>query len=395
VVPDLPGVAPGSSSGIFRGRQVVVGGGQNGFGIFFYNGTPGPGNPPIFAAVAPGTTLDPYGNTVSAVVNIGVLSGAHAGFDANGVEYLSDPTGATRILIDPSGTVIEFLDSLGTGHNAPLMTLASAAGTDRFTGAPFPAGINLPGLPLTAGDTVMDVNGIRTYSALPPTLGGLLSSLGVTAQFTDSAGNVVLPGDTSYSNAIVGYSLAMSLQGGTLFVYNAASFAGPWTSLVQIGGLQNDGEMHFQATGGAHLVADTILYKLSDGGFGREIWQDMRPLANSFVGTIANRYPPQYRLAPDGNVEVAGFVQFPPSGGPNFNSITFATVPLHYRPGNNTGHKWPITLETNVTPVGTPCVQVDTSGNFQFHNLPTSGLLSTIASIYGRYPLNATQMLTS
>jgi hypothetical protein len=33
-------------------------------GIFFYNGNPGPGNPPVFSATVPGVTEDPYGNAV-------------------------------------------------------------------------------------------------------------------------------------------------------------------------------------------------------------------------------------------------------------------------------------------------------------------------------------------
>jgi hypothetical protein len=124
-------------------------------------------------------------------------------------------------------------------------------------------------------------------------------------------------------------------------------------------------------------------------------WQDMRPLSNSFIGTVAGRYPPQYRLNPDGTVEVAGFVQLPSSGGPNFNSITFATLPTAYRPNSNSGHKWPCLFETNVAPVGTPHVQVDTSGNLQFHSMPISGMASNTTSIAGRYPLDSSGLITS
>lgn len=306
--------------------------------------------------------------------------------------------GRLVLVFGPSGAVSGvFVYQAGTvpaNGNAPIFW-ATSSSSDPFGNAiPSTAGVSGTGT-FEAGNTLVTPQGVLTYSSLPPTLGGLVSSLGVTAQFTDSAGNVVLPGDSSYSNAIVNYSLANSMQGGTLFVYQATTFAGPWSQLVRIGGLQNDGEMHFAAQGGAHLVADTILYKLANGGFGREIWNDMRPLQNSFVGTITNRYPPQYRLAPDGNVEVAGFVQLPAGATTNFNSITFFTFPAGYIPGNNTGHKWPVAMETNVTPVGTPCVQVDTSGNMQFHNLPTTGMGSNILSIYGRYPLTATQLIIS
>jgi len=159
----------------------------------------------------------------------------------------------------------------------------------------------------------------------------------------------------------------------------------------------------------AHLLATAEIINLTvDGtlevqnaivaapGGVAETWHDMRPLSNSFVGTVSSHYPPQYRLCADGTVEIAGYVQFPPSGGPNFNSVTFFTIPAAYRPSANTGTpKWAVCFETNVTPIGTPCVQVDSSGNFQFHNAPTSGMASVIAGIYGRYPLDSTGVITS
>jgi hypothetical protein len=126
-----------------------------------------------------------------------------------------------------------------------------------------------------------------------------------------------------------------------------------------------------------------------------ETWHDMRPLINSFVGTTANHYPPQYRKLADGNIQIAGNVTFPGVGGPNFNSITFATLPAAYRPTANVGQRWPVSLETNVTPVGTPNVAIDTGGNLQFHNLPGSGLLATIANISGIYPLDNTGVILS
>ncbi len=135
------------------------------------------------------------------------------------------------------------------------------------------------------------------------------------------------------------------------------------------------------------MVADTLWFALDPvAGSGRALWQDMRPLSNSFAGTIAGTWPPQYRLTPAGFVEVIGHVQFPAAGGPNFNSVTFATLPAQYRPG--LAHRWPVAFTTNVTLVGTPFVAIDSAGNLQFHSCPTSGMLGNIASIYGRYPLN-------
>lgn len=123
-----------------------------------------------------------------------------------------------------------------------------------------------------------------------------------------------------------------------------------------------------------------------------ETWHDMRPLQNLFVGTIAGRYPLQYRKTAEGNVEVFGYVQFPPAAG-NYNSVTFATLPAAYRPGSNSGLKGYCNLETNVAPVGTPTVQADTAGNLQFHNTPIAGLNGTIAFVWMRFPLDNTGMI--
>lgn len=116
-----------------------------------------------------------------------------------------------------------------------------------------------------------------------------------------------------------------------------------------------------------------------------ETWHDMRPLLNAFVGTIAGRYPPQYRKTADGTIEIEGFIQLPAA----YNGVTVQTLPPAYRPGSNSGWKGECWAETNVAPVGTPNCQVDAAGNLQLHNLP-GGLVGTIVGIHARYPLNNT-----
>jgi hypothetical protein len=300
--------------------------------------------------------------------------------------------GRLVIVTGPGSAIVGvFVYAQGTVPAAgnPPIFWATSSNTDPFGNAlSATAGVTGSGV-FEAGNTLITPQGILTYSALPPALGGLVSSAGVAAAFTDNAGNAVLKGDSSYDNSIPGFSLATSQQSGTFFIFSAAGPGGPWTQLAKMGGVQNDGETHFQAIGGSHLVADTLWFALAPGGFGREVWNDMRPLSNQFVGTISGRYPPQYKLEADGTVNIGGYVQFPNLGGPNWNGVTFATLPAAYRPSLNTGHKWAVMLETNVAPVGTPNCQIDTSGNIQFHNIPASGLNGTIAAIYGRYPISS------
>jgi hypothetical protein len=106
--------------------------------MFVYNGVPAAGNPPVWQVVAPGVTQDPFGNTVSAIMNVGSLAGAHAGWDANGVEYLANSTGTPVIVLDPNKSLIEILSAgLGSALTASMTT--PAAGTDDF-GASFQGG---------------------------------------------------------------------------------------------------------------------------------------------------------------------------------------------------------------------------------------------------------------
>jgi hypothetical protein len=63
---------------------VVIQGGAPGTGLFLYNGAPGPGNPPVLWAVAPGVTADPFGNPVAAVLGAGDASGPSTQIDATG-----------------------------------------------------------------------------------------------------------------------------------------------------------------------------------------------------------------------------------------------------------------------------------------------------------------------
>jgi hypothetical protein len=122
-----------------------------------------------------------------------------------------------------------------------------------------------------------------------------------------------------------------------------------------------------------------------------ESWHDLRPLSNSFVGTIAGRYPPQYRKTSEGDVEVIGYVQLPAT----YNGVTFANLPAGYRPLSNSGLKGDCWCETNPTSnLGSPNVQADTSGNLQLHNLGT-GLSGTIVGIAMRFPLDNTGLILS
>jgi hypothetical protein len=122
----------------------------------------------------------------------------------------------------------------------------------------------------------------------------------------------------------------------------------------------------------------------------------MRGLLNSFVGTISGQYPPQYRFAGDGYVDVAGYIQTPSGAASNYNGVTFFTAPTAYRPNSNGGHQWTVTGANLVSGTAAPPeVKIDTSGNFQLHFIPTTAFGSVVIGIYGRYPLDSSGLILS
>lgn len=298
---------------------------------------------------------------------------------------------------------------------------AAQAGVDPYGNA-YPQGLNvttgsITGVTFNGTNFVINSSGMFFYSGTPAA-GNLILSI-ANASGTDAFGNAYLSGTVTYAQVSGGNFSAYQAANGQWAFYGATSEAGPWTQKVSffagmaagaivawnLTDTANNISLASTTTGSRGLLSLTAITGTAQpfmiagdpviGGNTLETWHDMRALSNSFVGTIASRYPPQYRRTAAGFVEIFGYVQFPAAGGPNFNGITFANLPAAYRSGSNTGARWPITLETNVAPVGTPCCQIDSTGNIQFHNVPASGMLSVIACISGRFPIDATGLILS
>lgn len=146
------------------------------------------------------------------------------------------------------------------------------------------------------------------------------------------------------------------------------------------------------------LVDGTALFQnpvyAAPGGTA-ETWHDMRPLSNSFVGTISGEYPPQYRLGADGWVEIHGTIQLPGAG--SYNSITFFTLPSGYRPGSHPV-SWPVSqlggAPSTDANTGFPRMFIDTTGVCQVAGI-SSSINGTNIRITGKFPLDSTGVITS
>jgi hypothetical protein len=102
---------------------------STGNGLFVYNGTGAAGNPPILSVVAPGTTADPFGNAVLALLTVGLSSSAHVQFDSTGDISVINAAGLTTIYISPTNQFIGFYPT-GYGIGAPVITIAAVSGND-------------------------------------------------------------------------------------------------------------------------------------------------------------------------------------------------------------------------------------------------------------------------
>lgn len=76
----LPGVQPGVTGGVVLATYVIIFG-TNG-GMFVYNGSPGPGNPPVYSVS--NATSDPYGNAIAPGIWAGQFGQTQAGLEASG-----------------------------------------------------------------------------------------------------------------------------------------------------------------------------------------------------------------------------------------------------------------------------------------------------------------------
>ena len=133
------GVQPGVTSGVVIARIVIIYGTGN-IGLFEYQGTPGPGNPPIAYIAPPGVTADPYGNSLP--VTSGGFVSAESGLLAaltQGEAVLSYEAGTgyagQPALAQPAGMRVEVPSA---ASDSPALLIAGpSADSSATTSFPF------------------------------------------------------------------------------------------------------------------------------------------------------------------------------------------------------------------------------------------------------------------
>lgn len=245
------------------------------------------------------------------------------------------------------------------------------------------------------------------YGGSIPGFGNLIYS-DTNAAGTDIFGNAYLAGTTTYFFNGSIFLATQLWQGKVQFAW-ATGAGGPWNTGDPMIFGDNGGGLTLQSIAEDVLVRLTaknglligsvtgaILNSVHNGvlvaqqpgaaQFTAEPWHDLRPLSNSFGGTITNEFPPQYRMSLEGFVDIFGAVQTPASG--SYNGITWATLPVGYRPAKFTS--FPVaqiggTMATD-TNTGSPRLYTDSSGVLQFFGISPSINSSTIR-FSGRFPV--------
>jgi hypothetical protein len=350
-------VAAGAITGVvFSGTNFII----NSDGIFFYSGTPALGNLIFSWAVNAGT--DSFGNNYPAGLGNNTAAGAFSKLNATNLVF--GFIFNTVVVINIAGI---FIYSPTTGAGNLIASMAGSSGTDANGNAYF-QGISMY--------QVVDGSNVRAVNLN----NGKINWYGASTEAGPyTVGMDILAG--IFAGALNLWSLADQAN-NLVFTTQKTLLNGVNRPVVTL--TPNSGTVQPFLMSGDPVIGDTTL----------EVWHDMRALLNGFIGTITGQYPPQYRRTVEGFVEIFGHVQLPAAAG-NYNGITFATLPAAYRPGTDVIH-WPVTMnqEPSATVLFTPRCEIDTSGNLQFHQMPTS-LSSTVICISGRYPLDQMGLILS
>ena len=112
---------PGAQQGVIRANLIIVSGPVA--GVFVYNGTPGPGNPPI-VSITSGSS-DPFGNPV--VPGLDVTEGSITGTTITGGTITGTTFDGTDFVINSSGA---FFYSSTPANGNLIASIARVGGTD-------------------------------------------------------------------------------------------------------------------------------------------------------------------------------------------------------------------------------------------------------------------------
>ena len=343
--------------GVFNGNNFIL----NASGFFLYSSTPALGN--LIAVIAATAGVDAFGNAYSAgITSQENVFGTSTNIFGSGMQFKLPTATPVQVNVNANGLFVYASPGGALGNLALAAT--PSAGTDAF-GNVYNAGIQINNNLLTvfSGPGGSKTSQTKYFDALiqfEQPVGTLVGSIGTL---------VTTPNQMSFHMADTGNGPAdvmMKVSPGGGITYSPFQFGGG---------------------SGATPTIPTATDPTDVTGRNFEVWKDMRPLTGSFVGTVTNEWPPQFRLTSEGWVEVFGSVQLPASG--SYNGITFFTMPVGYRAVKFTS--FPVAqvsgaMSTDTTTSGSPRFYTDSSGVCQLFGISPS-INGTMVRFSGRYPL--------
>jgi hypothetical protein len=112
-------------------QLLIVEGSGPGSGFFVYSGAPGPGNPPVLSAVAPGVTADPFGNPVTPVLELNGSAGVMTITDPALIQFLSGATTTGSIKSESVAQTLQINGPQGISLTGGNVLISSSAGRTR------------------------------------------------------------------------------------------------------------------------------------------------------------------------------------------------------------------------------------------------------------------------
>jgi hypothetical protein len=323
------GVGPAPTTPFVFARTVIISGtSSTNLGLFEYIGTPGPGNPPVTWIVPPGTTADPYGNTLPA--SGGVVTMAQGG----------------GLLAQLASGVLSFGNTLSPDPmtwTAALRLLATAAGANPLLA------MDSPSTGADEAHSSLWMAGDSTSEAVPVPVGLFAATgagAGVSLEF-------ILCGTLAFghfSALPVAYGPSVGGTTATTVVVSPNGTITPaTTALLEVqGAITTTGTLDAIVSGAA------------------ETWHALAPTLAGW-SQAAGSTPLQYRLlaSPPNTVEITGSVS---GGALAAGTIALATLPAGYVPPTNpTPAMWCLSVGRNAIN-DPPNLVVTTGGVMQIRN---------------------------
>lgn len=323
----------------------------------------------------------PYGATGQRIViNPPGFPGSIVGYnDSGNVEFVIAPNG--YLLYDATGGALNHL----------FLAIQNQAGSDTF-GNPFAKGITVG--PNT-GPQVLIGGGNPAFVSWPLNDSALFSSPAINGRIVGGVnpnrwGNLAISGaqlPTTGHRDYVMVGLNSPSADGSSFGNGELDWVD--TNNVVHGWQVWDGGGVAIFICRALTAADPSVVATPSVPAVQETWHDLRPLLNSFIGTVAGQPPPQYRKCADGDVQIFGLVRTPPTTG-NYSGMQWGTLLPAYRP-NKTIRAFAANVADGAA---TPVLTIQATGALLFSYLPAS-LAQTDIFVNCRFPLDNTGIIQS